>query len=183
MTEEKAQWKPSYKGMPSFNPNGRPLMFGSVEELSEKLDAYFDMCDKGRKTLARNRKGEPILDKNGDLAYYQLPRPYSVEGLAVHLGCSDETLRKYAKREPFVGITSRAFTRIHQQWVENGLTGEFNPKMAALCLSANVKTYNIKQDVTVTALSLEDKLREAKKKRLEEHIPEAQITDSGGEDE
>ncbi len=165
------------------NLGGRPLKFNDIDAFESIVKDYFQTCDDGELTVARNRKGEPVTDKGGELVYYKLPRPYSVEGLSDHLQCDPTTLRDYAKRDGFSPIISRAMNKIHMSWVERGLTGVFNPKMAALCLSANVKTYNIKQDVTVTALSLEDKLREAKKKRLEEHIPEAQITGSGGDNE
>lgn len=146
----------------SFNPDGRPLLFPDPKELSDKLDEYFDLCDKGVKTIARNKKGEPVTD-NGNLVYLELPKPYSVEGLAVHLKCSTETLRKYAKKPRFIGIVSHAFTRIHQQWVEHGLTGQFNPKIAALCLAANTKTYNVvKQAEQHNTLTIEDKLKQAR---------------------
>lgn len=149
------------------NKGGRPLLFSSPEELSDKVDAYFEWCNQDHKVK--------YLNKRGDIITGEIPKPYTIEGLAIFLKCSPDTLRNYAKRDEFFEIVSRARYRIHESWVDGMLKGTISEKAAALCLAANTKTYNVtKVTEQHNTLTIEDTIRQARKKRLAENVPEAE---------
>ncbi|MCP4585345.1 terminase small subunit [Pseudoalteromonas sp.] len=157
------------------NLGGRPMLFADPEVLNSLTVEYFHSCDIGSEVTE--------LTKRGELVTYVKQRPYSVEGLADYLKCDPKTLRNYAKRDKFFPIISRAMNKIHMSWVEKGLTNDYNAKMAALCLAANTKQYNVTKHTEQTnILSIEDKLREAQRiareepQQITEHIEDAEYT-------
>lgn len=72
------------------NKGGRPLKFQSVEELQQKIDAYFVSCWSQK----YDKNGQPIYSKEGE-PVMELTKPYTVSGLAVFLDTSRETLMDY----------------------------------------------------------------------------------------
>lgn len=67
-------------------PNeGRPLKFGTPEELQDKIDEYFDLTPKEEWTWT---------------------------GLALHLDTSRETLREYRERPEFVDSLKKALLKV-----------------------------------------------------------------------
>jgi len=91
---------------------GRPRMFKSVEELQQKIDAYFVRC------------------KLED----EVP---CVTGLALALGCDRKTLLKYSKRPEFVPTIKRARLRCESE-IEQRLVGnKLNPSSGIFNLKAN----------------------------------------------
>ena len=115
---------------------GRPLKYDTPEKLERAIVAYFKKCDKGRKVKMLNRKGDVIAGI--------LPIPYTIEGLAVHLGLSRQGILDYANlhskqdgKERFLDIISQAKEKIASRLVEDSLLGVTNPVMAKLNLSAN----------------------------------------------
>lgn len=97
---------------------GRPLKFQSAEELHEKVQAYFDECDN---------RTDTVLTKTGDLVKIPNPRPYTISGLAFHLGTNRATLLNYEEREEHSEIIKDAKARI-EAFVEESL---WTPKVAA----------------------------------------------------
>jgi hypothetical protein len=80
---------------------GRPLKFQSVEELQQKIDEYFELCDE---------KG----------------KPYTISGLAYFLGTNRQTLLNYEERSEFFDTITRAKAKI-EAFVEESL---WQPKIA-----------------------------------------------------
>lgn len=64
------------------NFNGRPLKFKSVEELQEKIDAYFKSCYK------------EVRKENGEVEMVNI-RPLTITGLALALDTDRITLLRY----------------------------------------------------------------------------------------
>lgn len=62
---------------------GRPLKFKTVEEMQEKIDAYFEECDEKEK-------------------------PYTITGLALALNTTRETLLDYQDRDEFSDTVKKA---------------------------------------------------------------------------
>lgn len=85
----------------SKNPVGRPLLFKSVEELEEKIQDYFNYCDKNNK-------------------------PYTITGLAVHLDTDRITLIRYQERELFSNTIKKAKAKIEANMEERALIGQSN---------------------------------------------------------
>ena len=100
-------------------PRGRPLLFSTVEELTEKIEAYFNDClphpeevtdykyhTKIEYYTVRNRKGDEV-EKEREVDDYErepypvkrwhisMPKTPTVTGLAVWLDTSRQTLLEY----------------------------------------------------------------------------------------
>lgn len=98
-------------------PNvGRPLKFQSVEELQEKIDAYFRECDPHwvdvevlvypKKTVAVGKKMmlEEDYDQEPEVKIVRRISkqiPYTITGLALALNTSRETLLDYEGKDDF----------------------------------------------------------------------------------
>lgn len=96
---------------------GRPLLFASVDELQEKIDAYFAECDPHPEQYVEYEyPKKTVKNKDGDDVevddYEQEPKPkpfwrishqkpYLITDLAIFLQTSRETLINYEKREEF----------------------------------------------------------------------------------
>lgn len=95
--------------------SGRPKKFSSKEEMEAVIDAYFAECD---------RKGDP----------------YTVEGLAVALDISRNTLLTYEKmpdHEEFNDTVKRAKMKVQSNMVTRGLKGAGNPTLTIFLLKNN----------------------------------------------
>jgi hypothetical protein len=85
------------------NPNGRPLMYKTNEELSKSIDEYFDYCDNRIKQV-HSKEGETYAVSN--------PEPYTMSGLAYALGMERTSLIAYKTREEFSHTIKRARARV-----------------------------------------------------------------------
>lgn len=117
------------------HPGGRPLLFKSVEELQEKIEAYFADCDPHpeEETVYEwhqkdsgevNKDGEPLMVTD----HSQPPmtktqwgitrqKPYTITGLAVFLGTSRQTLINYQEKDgEFFDAIKGAKDRIENFW-------------------------------------------------------------------
>ncbi len=100
--------------MSKKHPGGRPLKFKTVQELQEKIDAYFADCDPHMEEVtewveARDKDGKLLKDEHGlnylvEVTHKVMTKqkPYTFTGLATFLGTSRETLREYSERPEFV---------------------------------------------------------------------------------
>lgn len=91
----------------------RPLKFESVQELQEKIDAYFAECDPHMVESEawedlRDKDGTLIKDENGYNKLELITRkrmtkqvPYTITGLALALGTTRETLLDYEEKDGF----------------------------------------------------------------------------------
>jgi len=149
------------------NKGGRPLKFKSASALQTAIDSYFDSAEK-----------MTIPTKKGDTV--EINKPYTLEGLALHLDCSTDTLRYYAKSDFYCDIIERARQKMLASWFEMGLTGQYSDRVLSMIVPANHPEYNIKQQVDVTASTVEDKLREIREKRKQAKL--ARLAGSTGQD-
>lgn len=106
------------------HPGGRPLKFESVEELQEKIDAYFNECDPHvidttEWVQARDSKGQLKKDENGLNYLVEVSHkietkqvPYTITGLALALGTTRRTLLDYEEKDEFSHTIKEAKTRI-----------------------------------------------------------------------
>lgn len=105
------------------HPGGRPLKFKSVEELQEKIDAYFTKCDPHVIDItewveARDPDGKLLKDENGLNYLVEITHkkwtdqiPYTITGLALALDTSRETLINYENREEYFDTIKKAKLR------------------------------------------------------------------------
>jgi len=111
---------------------GRPLKFKTVEELQEKIDAYFAACDPHTEDVtewvnARDTSGQLKKDENGlnylvEVSHKIMTEqiPYTVTGLALALDTSRETLINYEDRVEYFDTIKVAKERI-QNYLELNL--------------------------------------------------------------
>lgn len=95
---------------------GRPLKFGTPEEMQKKIDAYFRNCDPHWKMVTtwvyqRDDKGnidytKPMVKERRRERTEQIP--YTITGLALALGTSRETLVNYEERDNFFDTVKAA---------------------------------------------------------------------------
>lgn len=116
------------------NLGGRPLKFGSVEELQNKIDAYFQEMQE---SLYINADGIPVYE------------PLTITGLALALDTTRKTLMEYEEKDEFSNTIKKAKTRI-ENFAEKRLFGSA-PTGAIFAL----KNYGWKdtQDVTQTNIN------------------------------
>jgi hypothetical protein len=102
---------------------GRPLLFETVKELEDSITAYFDWCDphKERRLVDSgvNGRGETIFMER-DIMTEQ--KPYTMSGLARHIGIDRDTLLNYGKKNQFFGTIQKARERCHE-FAESQLYG------------------------------------------------------------
>lgn len=110
-------------------PNeGRPLAFKSVQELSDKIDEYFDWCD--------NRTRSVYIKDLGDNMEISSPAPYTMSGLARRLGVDRDTILNYSKKQEYFGTIKAARERV-QEDVETRLMETSNQSGAIFNLKNN----------------------------------------------
>lgn len=101
---------------------GRPLKFKTVEELDQKIEEYFNNCDKNNK-------------------------PYSMTGLALALDTFRSVLLDYAEKDDYSYSIKKAKQRC-ENWVEeNALLNKVNPTSAIFNLKNNYKGWKDKSEV------------------------------------
>jgi len=108
----------------------------SPEEWKAKIQAYMDSCQDTEVQVGESNKGWPLMKK-----IVNIP---SVEGLACDLELTKETIYIYAEdkkdelKKKIFSDAIRAIKREQAKRLMNkGLSGEYNPLIAKLLLSAN----------------------------------------------
>ena len=91
---------------------GRPRTFNSVEELEEKINKYFEYCNKENK-------------------------PYTMSGLAYYLDVDRKTIVNYTKDEDYFPTIKKARDRVQMQLEENALLNKSNPTFTIFNLKNN----------------------------------------------
>ena len=113
---------------------GRPLKFKSVEELQDKIDAYFEECDKN-------------------------DEPYTVSGLACWLETDRITLVRYQERDEFCNTIKNAKQKIETQFEKRALNGQYNPTISIFLMKNNFGYVDkTEQEVKVTEKTKAEKL-------------------------
>lgn len=141
---------------PEFEPVdvGRPLKFGSAEELQKKIDEYFESCyeeiwqevfdDEG------NSKGwVPIYDRDGSIRK-RLVRPFTISGLAVHLDIDRKTLLNYEEKAEYFLTIKRAKSKI-ENYTEEQLFISKNTAGVIFNLKNNYEGWVDKQEQKIDA--------------------------------
>lgn len=83
---------------------GRPKLFKSVDDITDKIDAYFSYCD--------NRIQQVYSAKADGVIEVMNAAPYTLSGLAYALGVDRKTLYNYSKDQDFFPTIKRARDRV-----------------------------------------------------------------------
>jgi hypothetical protein len=114
--------------------SGRSMQYNSACELENHINEYFNWCDDN-----------PIIEqqwvgKEGTEVLKKKQRPYTIEGLGLHLGVTRQTLLNYTKLEgyeEFFDILLRARQRIVNNNITYGMTGDYNANIVKFSLVNN----------------------------------------------
>lgn len=131
---------------------GRPRAFKSVEEVEEKINAYFDYCEEKEK-------------------------PYTMSGLAYYLEVSRQTLVNYSYEDEYFDTIKKARDKVQMQLEENALSNKANPTFTIFNLKNNFdwkdkiehsssEVENINKNVS----NIADLLNNPKPNRSEENV-------------
>lgn len=94
------------------HPGGRPLKFGSPEELQARIDQYFANCEGHLLTIKEADGREvPVLDKHGKPVIVG-EKPPTITGLAHALGMTRRGFLNYRYRPSFARVVARARMRV-----------------------------------------------------------------------
>jgi len=103
---------------------GRPLTYATVGDLQQAVNSYFQMCDPHTELRqvesGVSQSGETIWQKREVMTEQ---RPYTMSGLARHLGIDRKTLLNYKKIEQFFPTVEAARERVHE-FAEEQLYGK-----------------------------------------------------------
>ena len=128
---------------------GRPLKFRTVEELQEKIDAYFESC--WEEVPVMTSRGTYLIRKNPETGEEELVtirqqvKPYTITGLAIALDTTRETLLDYEERDEFSDAIKKAKAQC-EQYAEEQLFKAKNPAGAIFNLTNNYKRWSNKQE-------------------------------------
>ncbi len=176
MTKKKALKKPTKnpkstepiveveESIPDTNPEGRPLLFKTPEELQQKIDEYFASCwkevwveavraryahlsttklngmareDAYEWRQQKDHLGNPVLEQ---------VKPYAISALAAYLDTSRQTLINYAARDQFFDTVMRAKARCEAYTEEQLFSGK--PATGAIFSLTNNYGYTSKLDLS-----------------------------------
>jgi hypothetical protein len=138
----------------SKHAGGRPPMYKTVEEMQEKIDAYFKMCEG---TVLNDENGMPVTDKYGRVIVVG-DRPLTITGLALALGFnSRQALLNYQAKKEFNDAILRAKAKV-EQYAEERLYDRDGANGAKFSLANNFEGWkekqqidaDVKNDVTIT---------------------------------
>lgn len=89
------------------------------------------------------------MDKKGKPIVVNKPKPYTIEGLCVHLNIDRRTLLNYQKQkgyEEYFHIIKRAKLKINAELIEGTMTGKYKEGISIFNLKNNFG-YTDKQEV------------------------------------
>ena len=125
------------------NKGGRPPVFNSVEEMQEKIDAYFEEC-KGH--ALTDGEGNVITTKAG-MPIIVGERPLTITGLALALGFTTrQSLLNYEEKPEFLDTIKKAKSKV-EQYAEERLFDKDGANGAKFSLSNNFKGWTEKQQI------------------------------------
>ncbi|MFW9969289.1 MAG: DNA-packaging protein [Candidatus Odinarchaeota archaeon] len=132
---------------------GRPKAFKSVEEMQEKINAYFEYCDNLNVDDKGNRK---------------IIKPYTMQGLCVYLDIARDTWNQYSKKSEFSDACKKARQKVEAATVEGASTNKLNPVFTIFNLKNNFGwtdkvEVTTKEDDKLSSNDIKNKLKELKK--------------------
>lgn len=116
--------------------DGRELIYKTPDLLLEEAYKYFDWCNKNPVKKNEAIKSGPTAGK-----IIQIPtqRPYTLQGLCVHIGISMDTFKNYSLRDDFLGVTTHIREVIQANQLEGAMVEAYNPNIVARMLGLSDK--------------------------------------------
>lgn len=111
--------------------DGRELTYDSPEKLLSEAFKYFKWCDDNpwqKKDVIKSGA------RTGEIIDIPVSRPYTIEGLCVHIGICVKTFYNYEKRDEFIPVVSYIREAIRQNQLEGALIGAYNTNIISRLL-------------------------------------------------
>lgn len=122
---------------------GRPPKYKNVEEIEEKIEQYFAICE-GEPLL--DDEGNQVINKYGYPCWIKAPKPPTVTGLALALGFTTRlSLLNYQGKKEFMNTITRAKSKI-EEYAESRLFDRDGSNGAQFSLRNNFKGWNGEQE-------------------------------------
>lgn len=153
---------------------GRPPKYSNPATLQAAVDDYFEQCDAGTNI--------EYIDKHGVVQNAHRRIPYTMAGLAAHLGIARDVLNSYSRDEypaiareiakntdsavRFSDIVSCARQKIERDNIEKGMLGVYENKLNILNLASNFG-YATRSAMDVTSNTIENVLESVHEARRE----------------
>lgn len=119
------------------NPVGRPPKFKTPEDLQAKAEEYFRHCDTHpievwqRKAAGANQSAKNGSGVKSDEGMMYIPRPYTIDGLALWCGIGNWQQWRSDQSEDFRIVISALEARVRDQQVSGAMVGMYNPNLTA----------------------------------------------------
>lgn len=122
---------------------GRPPKYKSVEEIEDKIEQYFAICE-GEPLL--DDEGNQVINKYGYPCWIKAPKPPTVTGLALALGFTTRlSLLNYQGKKEFMNTITRAKSKI-EEYAESRLFDRDGSSGAQFSLRNNFRGWNGEQE-------------------------------------
>lgn len=105
--------------------HGRDKLLKSPELVWEAACEYFQWCTDN--PILK----EDYVGKDAERVMRQLPRPFTLHGLATYLDCDTETFNKLKEEKDFIDVYTRIRSIIYTQKFEGAAAGIFNHNIIA----------------------------------------------------
>src|SRR4051794_28649480 len=132
---------------PDSNPVGAPLKFKTKAELDMAIQTYFDECDphveERMVATGVNANGETMFATRKILTEQ---KPYTMSGLARHIGLTRQSLINYKNRDEFFDSIVDAKQRCEEYW--EGRLDSKHDRGAAFNLTNNYDGWRNRQELT-----------------------------------
>lgn len=150
-------------------PVGRPPKYKSVEEIEQKIEAYFKSCE-----------GEPLKDRDGTVLTdkYGAPiivgrKPPTITGLALALGFSTrQSLLNYQGKKEFVDTITRAKSFV-EKYAEERLFDREGVQGAKFSLVNNFKGWSEKPEDAGSSRGTENDAQRELMRAIKEAVEDA----------
>lgn len=150
-------------------PVGRPPKYKSVEEIEQKIEAYFKSCE-----------GEPLKDRDGTVLTdkYGAPiivgrKPPTITGLALALGFSTrQSLLNYQGKKEFVDTITRAKSFV-EKYAEERLFDREGVQGAKFSLINNFKGWSEKPEDAGSSRGTENDAQRELMRAIKEAVEDA----------
>lgn len=144
--------------------HGKDKLFKTPDLMLEAAEEYFQWCDDNpwiSTELSSSDKGNYSKEK-------PVSRPYTLSGLCVYLGCSENYFRNFEANntenvDDFMAVIGTIKDIIKTQQYEGAIVGAFKENIIARLQGLKEQTENTNLNIDTTPLTQEE-IDEAKKK-------------------
>lgn len=116
--------------------DGRELIFSSPDDMLDEAYDYFDWCNSNPWIKKDFVKGG---DMAGTIVDIPTSRPYTIEGLCVHIGICVKTFYNYEERNDFLQVVTHIREVIRQNQIEGACVGAYNSNIVSRLLGLSDK--------------------------------------------